>query len=278
MTRNLSFNGLRRVANVPVAARRSIGFNSERARRLLNPDNLWFLSATKCYTTAASACAPREGPTAQRYENNGITEAPPIRNVPVGASVKHALRQRFQENSSIANNNSLSKLLSSVRDGSDASVDSLTSPEPLLDAQRDLDTLPEHDAVHDDQTEPLPQHLPIQIRQGGKDVKEERKTRSKGGMSESEITESLYALLRRHSGRGDVEKVAALVEELICKRREAPNSRLYSAMILVNIDPEVGSIAEVVRLLEEMSNEGLTPDQQVYHNVLQVRSSPSSYA
>ena len=62
------------------------------------------------------------------------------------------------------------------------------------------------------------------------------------------------------------ECVRILVEE----RGEKPNLRLYDALLLANADHEHGSASEVARILEEMENEGLTPDSATYHAVLRV--------
>ena len=62
------------------------------------------------------------------------------------------------------------------------------------------------------------------------------------------------------------EYVRILVEE----RGEKPNLRLYEALLLANADHEHGSAFEVARILEEIKNEGLTPDSATYHAILRV--------
>jgi len=92
------------------------------------------------------------------------------------------------------------------------------------------------------------------------------------GASEQEIVPALYALLRKQAGLGKLQEVEEIVEHLICRYGEAPNTRLYAALILANHNSELGSAAEVERILQEMRHEQMEPDEACYHNVLKVRA------
>ncbi|KAJ9636825.1 hypothetical protein H2199_007819 [Coniosporium tulheliwenetii] len=59
-----------------------------------------------------------------------------------------------------------------------------------------------------------------------------------------------------------------LVEFLVVERNERPNAKLFSALILANVDPVEGSAADVGALLSELRAEGLEPDAGVCHDAL----------
>lgn len=88
--------------------------------------------------------------------------------------------------------------------------------------------------------------------------------------TDAEIKQALYEMLRRNAALGRTDEVATIVEELVGERQEAPNLRIYAAMIMSNINSEYGSAADVERILAEMEAEGLTPDGSCYHNALRV--------
>lgn len=81
---------------------------------------------------------------------------------------------------------------------------------------------------------------------------------------------ALYDQSATFAKAGHVRSVEQLVRHLVTDRRENPNTRLYSALILVNIDPEEGSAVRVKALLEELLKEGITIDSGICHDVLQV--------
>ena len=62
------------------------------------------------------------------------------------------------------------------------------------------------------------------------------------------------------------EQVRHLVEE----RAELPNSRMYTALLLANTDPQYGSPVEAERLLHEMEDAEILPASIHYHAVLKV--------
>ena len=70
--------------------------------------------------------------------------------------------------------------------------------------------------------------------------------------------------------KADYLKVQALVKYLVQECREKPNTRLYDALILANANAEYGSPAEVTTLMQEMAEEGITPDSATYHAILRV--------
>jgi len=90
------------------------------------------------------------------------------------------------------------------------------------------------------------------------------------GTPDEEMVRALYELLRKQSGLGKMQEVEGIVEQLVCRYGEAPNVRLYAALILVNHNSEFGSAAEVERILREMRSEKMEPDETCYHNALKV--------
>jgi len=91
-------------------------------------------------------------------------------------------------------------------------------------------------------------------------------------------TDELYTLVRQHASKGHVKKVDELVEILVGKRHEEPNTKLYAALILANIDCEHGSAERAKILLDEMSAEGIMLDHAVCNNILKVRGREHSTA
>lgn len=88
--------------------------------------------------------------------------------------------------------------------------------------------------------------------------------------AEEESTPTLYELARAAASRGARDEVVAIVEHLVRDRKEAPNLRLYGALILCNVDPDTGAAWRVASLLDEMQKEGLTLDVGLCHDVLKV--------
>ncbi|KAL9639914.1 MAG: hypothetical protein Q9164_000617 [Protoblastenia rupestris] len=97
--------------------------------------------------------------------------------------------------------------------------------------------------------------------QSQSNVKYERRDR---GLQET--YEDLWHMARK----ADYLKVQALVKYLVQECREKPNTRLYDALILANANAEYGSPAEVTTLMQEMAEEGITPDSATYHAILRV--------
>ncbi|KAI9879307.1 MAG: hypothetical protein M1830_008958 [Pleopsidium flavum] len=83
-------------------------------------------------------------------------------------------------------------------------------------------------------------------------------------------TAQLYEKLRSVSAKGNSKEIEQIVEALLQERHEAPNLRLYTALILSNTDPQNGSAAKAARLLQEMMNEGINADSGTYHALLKV--------
>ncbi len=83
-------------------------------------------------------------------------------------------------------------------------------------------------------------------------------------------TEAAYEELRRAGNTGNYLRVQALAKILVRDRGEKPNPRLYLALLLANTNPQHGSPAEVKGLLQEMRDEGFTPDSSAYHAALKV--------
>ena len=96
---------------------------------------------------------------------------------------------------------------------------------------------------------------------------------NKDGEVLSTISKSaVYEELRKASTKGNFERVQRIVQILLEGRGEAPNSRIYTALILANTSPNHGTAAGLDELLEEMVGEGIMPDSATYHAVLKVRN------
>ena len=94
-----------------------------------------------------------------------------------------------------------------------------------------------------------------------------------GGNGTNKATASLsqlYEDLRQESYNGEFTGVQELVRTLVIERGEKPNVRLYIALIVANISPRYGSPERVERLLQEMVDEGIQHDSNVFHAVLKV--------
>ena len=81
-----------------------------------------------------------------------------------------------------------------------------------------------------------------------------------------------YQYLRQIALGANYRQTQECVRILVEERGEKPNLRLYDALVLANADHEHGSASEVARVLEEIKNEGLTPDSATYHAILRVNN------
>lgn len=81
-----------------------------------------------------------------------------------------------------------------------------------------------------------------------------------------------YQKLRQIALGANYRQTQECVQILVEERGEKPNLRLYEALLLANADHEHGSALEVARILEEIKNEGLTPDSGTYHAILRVNN------
>ncbi|KAL8762124.1 MAG: hypothetical protein Q9184_001840, partial [Pyrenodesmia sp. 2 TL-2023] len=82
--------------------------------------------------------------------------------------------------------------------------------------------------------------------------------------------EKLHEELRRTSTAGDFPRLQEILRVLIHDRGEKPSRRHYQALLLVNTSPQHGSAAEMVRVLLQMEEAGITLDSAAYHAVLKV--------
>ena len=85
-----------------------------------------------------------------------------------------------------------------------------------------------------------------------------------------------YHNLRQVALGANYRQTQECVQILVEERGEKPNLRLYDALLLANADHEHGSASEVARILEEIKNEGLTPDSATYHAILRVNNEQKS--
>lgn len=84
------------------------------------------------------------------------------------------------------------------------------------------------------------------------------------------ILNTRYANLKRASGKAQYQLTHDIVRQLVHDHGEAPNLRLYEALILCNASTFHGSIRHVELLLEEMELERIPPDSAVFHAILKV--------
>ncbi|KAI9824410.1 MAG: hypothetical protein M1832_001945 [Thelocarpon impressellum] len=80
--------------------------------------------------------------------------------------------------------------------------------------------------------------------------------------------EEVYQKAQLLASKGQCDDVQACVRHLVKERHEKPGLRLYSMLLLANVDPLRGSTGTVAALLKEMDDEGIISDSAVYHNVL----------
>lgn len=100
--------------------------------------------------------------------------------------------------------------------------------------------------------------------------REVKDTTEQLGPSQSSPVDRLYCDLNRHLSKRGFLRVYETVGELVGRHGEAPNLRLFLALILANANAQHGSPAEVTRLLQEMAENGIEPDLATYHAVLKV--------
>jgi len=107
----------------------------------------------------------------------------------------------------------------------------------------------------------------------GEDVRDDVDgTMEHHGSKNSVPVSELYSILRRYAARGSQEEVELLASNLIRERGESPNLKLYSALVLCNIDPVRGSAGRVKVLFHELEDSGLVPDAILFHDALKVSS------
>ena len=79
-----------------------------------------------------------------------------------------------------------------------------------------------------------------------------------------------YQQLQQTALAGNYRQIQVLIKILVEERGEKPSLRLFDALLLANADHKDGSASELVKLLEEIANEGMTPDSATYHAILRV--------
>jgi len=87
-----------------------------------------------------------------------------------------------------------------------------------------------------------------------------------------EHAERAYEKLRIEASRGTKQGLSnafALVDHLVRTLGRRPDLKIYTALILANTSPE-GSVAEVVRLIDELRAEGFELDSSSCHDILKV--------
>lgn len=104
---------------------------------------------------------------------------------------------------------------------------------------------------------------------------EVRRPKNRPRPKQDDPVERLYRELHDHEinqpGRQvDFLRVYETVGELVRKHGEAPSRRLYLALVLANRDAQHGSVTEILRLLQEMVDNGIQPDSALYHAMLKV--------
>lgn len=103
-----------------------------------------------------------------------------------------------------------------------------------------------------------------------------REQPSPGHLGYNPNKDEAYETLRRASQNGDYFQVQKLLALLVQQHNEKPNLKLYRAALLANTDPQHGSAANVLSLLEEMLEEGLIWDSGVCHAAIKVSVTSST--
>ncbi|KAI9683408.1 MAG: Telomerase protein component 1 [Trizodia sp. TS-e1964] len=89
--------------------------------------------------------------------------------------------------------------------------------------------------------------------------------------------EAYYTKLHNEAFAGNYHAVQYIVDFLLKNKHEAPNIRLYGALILANVDPANGSAEAVATLLKEMKAENIGMDSSIYHSALRALSVHPDY-
>jgi pentatricopeptide repeat protein len=82
-------------------------------------------------------------------------------------------------------------------------------------------------------------------------------------------TSQIYENLRIDASKGHTKNCELMVNYLVKERGERPNLRIYSSLILSNVNPE-GSVAVMMDQIKELRDEGLELDLHACHDVLKV--------
>lgn len=82
-------------------------------------------------------------------------------------------------------------------------------------------------------------------------------------------TSQIYENLRIDASKGHTKNCELMVHYLVKERGERPNLRIYSSLILSNVNPE-GSVAVMMDQIKELRDEGLELDSHACHDVLKV--------
>ncbi|KAF2747867.1 hypothetical protein M011DRAFT_385346, partial [Sporormia fimetaria CBS 119925] len=82
-------------------------------------------------------------------------------------------------------------------------------------------------------------------------------------------TPELYERLRSNAVAGRYLDVFKIIKILVKDRREAPNLRLYTAILHSFVDPEAGTAGKIRKIIEEMMEEGIDFDSGACHAVLE---------
>lgn len=82
-------------------------------------------------------------------------------------------------------------------------------------------------------------------------------------------TSQIYENLRIDASKGHTKNCELVVNYLVKERGERPNLRIYSSLILSNVNPE-GSVAVMMDQIKELRDEGLELDLYACHDVLKV--------
>jgi len=93
-----------------------------------------------------------------------------------------------------------------------------------------------------------------------------------GSLDEVPITELHDTLRNIGTKNGAYKSIADLVEYIITSRGEKPSLLLYDALVRANADASHGSAKAIATLLQEVKDEKIVPDSNLYHSALQVRS------
>ncbi|MCJ1338277.1 hypothetical protein MMC09_003563 [Bachmanniomyces sp. S44760] len=89
----------------------------------------------------------------------------------------------------------------------------------------------------------------------------------------SDLLDGLQEACRKPDG----PRVRRIIQTLVKDAREKPSANLYNALIIANADPTAGTSTEVARLLEQMVEDGVTPNAGTYHAALRALAIHPNY-
>ncbi|KAL9600058.1 MAG: hypothetical protein Q9219_003428 [cf. Caloplaca sp. 3 TL-2023] len=99
----------------------------------------------------------------------------------------------------------------------------------------------------------------------------DRGWKAKNGRGYGELNdEEIHEEMRKASTAGDHARTREIMRTIVQDRGQKPSRKHYHALILANTNPRLGSVSEVVSILQEMEEVDIPLDFASYHAVLKV--------